>query len=74
MILTRRDTIGVKVLHVFLEYMHELGIPDEVFDHPLIKEIETIGIDWILIQNDILSYPAKEVSQLITKTQATLVC
>ena len=62
MIVTRRDTIGVKVLHVFIEYTQELQIPDEVFDHPVIKEIETLGIDWIIIQNDMLSYPAEEVS------------
>ena len=56
MIVTRRDSIAVRVLHVLMEYAHELSLPDEVFEDLLIKEIQTLGVDWVLIHNDLLSY------------------
>ena len=49
---------------MFVEYSHELNLPGAVFEHPLIKDIETLGIDWMLIQNDILSYCKEEVIRL----------
>lgn len=64
MIEVRRDTIGVRPLFVFVEYAHELELPDEVLAHPRVKEIETLGVDWILIQNDVLSYRREEAWEL----------
>ena len=61
----RRDTIGVRPLFVFVEYANGLDLPDDVFAHPLVKEIETLGVDWILIQNEILSYRQEEVCKLV---------
>jgi hypothetical protein len=63
----RRDTIGVRPLFVFVEYAHELDLPDEVMDLPLVKEIETLGVDWGLIQNDLISYRQEEVMEASTK-------
>ena len=60
----RRDSIGVRPLFVWVEFAHELELSDEAMDHHLIKEIETLGVDWVVIQNDMLSYRQEEVSQL----------
>jgi hypothetical protein len=56
----RRNSIGVKPLYAFVEYGHNIELPDYVIQHPLIQEIELLGIDWVLIQNDLISYPKDE--------------
>ena len=56
----RRNSIGVKPLFAFVEYGHDIELPDYVFDHVLIQEIQLLGIDWVLIQNDLISYPKDE--------------
>lgn len=56
----RRNSIGVKPLFAFVEYGHGIDLSDYIFDHPLIQEIQVLGIDWVLIQNDLISYPKDE--------------
>ncbi|KAI4215131.1 MAG: hypothetical protein LQ351_002446 [Letrouitia transgressa] len=57
---TRRRSSGVTPLFALVEYAHGLDLPDEIFEHRSIKEIERIGTDLVLLQNDILSYPKEE--------------
>lgn len=57
----RRDTIGVRPLFVLVEFAQELNLLDEAMGHPLIQEIEALGVDWVLIKNDVLSYQQEEV-------------
>ncbi|ERF68386.1 hypothetical protein EPUS_06802 [Endocarpon pusillum Z07020] len=57
---TRRRSSGVTPLFALLEYAHSLDIPDEIFEHPSIKEIERIGTDLVVFQNDIISYCKEE--------------
>ena len=62
MLATRRSSIGAWPLYALIEYGYELSLPDFVFEHPLIQKIEELGVDFVLIQNDILSYAKEEVS------------
>ncbi|KAL9037990.1 MAG: hypothetical protein Q9214_005462, partial [Letrouitia sp. 1 TL-2023] len=58
---TRRRSSGVTPLFALVEYAHGLDLSDEIFEHRSIKEIERIGTDLVLLQNDILSYRKEEV-------------
>lgn len=60
LIALRRNSIGVKPLFAFVEYGHGIELPDYVFDNLLIQEIQILGVDWVLIQNDLISYPKDE--------------
>ena len=62
MLATRRSSIGAWPLYALIEYGHELSLPDFVFEHPLIEKIEELGVDFVLVQNDILSYAKEEVN------------
>lgn len=44
-----------------MEYAEDIQLADQVIEHPMVKRLEDACNDWILIQNDILSYQ-KEVS------------
>ncbi|KAL2856286.1 terpene synthase metal binding domain protein [Aspergillus pseudodeflectus] len=57
----RRRSSGVAPLFALVEYAHKLNIPDTVFETRSIQEIDRIGVDLVLIQNDILSYCREEV-------------
>ncbi|KAI1871869.1 hypothetical protein JX265_005855 [Neoarthrinium moseri] len=64
-VLERRQlSAGVGPIYPLIEYAHELHIPDYVFKHPVIQEIEQLGTDFVLISNDILSY-MKEEAELV---------
>ncbi|KAJ5320443.1 terpene cyclase [Penicillium antarcticum] len=58
----RRESAGVSPLFSLVEYAHRLDLPDEVFECHSIKEINRIGVDFVVLQNDILSYCKEEVS------------
>ncbi|KAE8381454.1 isoprenoid synthase domain-containing protein [Aspergillus bertholletiae] len=60
MLALRRQSSGVSPLFALVEYGHKLHIPDTVFETRSIKEIERIGIDLVLLQNDLLSYCKEE--------------
>ncbi|PWY75125.1 pentalenene synthase [Aspergillus heteromorphus CBS 117.55] len=60
MLSLRRQSAGVSPLFSLVEYAHKLELPDCVFECKSIREIERIGIDLVLIQNDILSYCKEE--------------
>lgn len=45
----RRDTIGAKPSFAVLEL--DLNLPQEVMDHPVIKEMEILSIDMIILGN-----------------------
>ncbi|KAJ5247787.1 terpene cyclase [Penicillium chermesinum] len=61
----RRHSAGVSPLFPLIEYAHRLRIPDQVFECPSIKEIERVGIDFVVLQNDILSYWKEEKEGVI---------
>ncbi|KAE8146500.1 pentalenene synthase [Aspergillus avenaceus] len=67
----RRQSAGVSPLFALVEYAHKLYIPDPVFQTRSIKEIERIGIDLVLLQNDILSY-CKEEKEGVTHNMVAI--
>ncbi|KAH7018023.1 uncharacterized protein B0I36DRAFT_354344 [Microdochium trichocladiopsis] len=60
-LLTRRDSAGVLPIYRLVEYARSLRLPDEIFELPLIQEMEILGMDMIAISNDMLSYLKEEV-------------
>ncbi|KAI1299706.1 terpene synthase metal binding domain-containing protein [Xylaria venustula] len=58
----RRNTIGVYPLFAIFEYAYDLNIPDIVFSHPSIQELETLGIEMAMLINDAMSYRKEEIS------------
>ncbi|KAF5846417.1 hypothetical protein GGP41_003797 [Bipolaris sorokiniana] len=55
-------SVGVAPLYHLVEYAHEIVLPDEVFEHPVIQALERLGADFVILSNDILSYRKEEVS------------
>ncbi|KFA47801.1 hypothetical protein S40293_09042 [Stachybotrys chartarum IBT 40293] len=60
MVLTRRESAGVSPLYHLVEYAHDLHVPEEAFNDPLVQELEILGMDLIAISNDIISYIKEE--------------
>ncbi|KAL5615745.1 hypothetical protein FOBRF1_004493 [Fusarium oxysporum] len=57
---TRRLSSGVTPLYHLIEYAHDIKLPDEVFENPIIQRLEILGADFVLLSNDILSYRKEE--------------
>ncbi|RPD81425.1 terpenoid synthase [Lentinus tigrinus ALCF2SS1-7] len=57
---TRRENIGTRPAHLPAE-LH-LSIPDEAFYHPIIKELEFLCADLVLLDNDIASYNKEQAT------------
>ncbi|EXK49843.1 hypothetical protein FOMG_02323 [Fusarium oxysporum f. sp. melonis 26406] len=57
---TRRLSSGVTPLYHLIEYAHDIKLPDEVFQNPIIQRLELLGADFVLLSNDILSYRKEE--------------
>jgi hypothetical protein len=49
MLAKRQLSIGVYPLYALVEYAHALRIPDYVFEHWAIKEIEQLGCDIVIM-------------------------
>lgn len=47
MVLTRRESAGVSPLYHLVEYAHDIHLPDEIFDNPVIQELEVLGMDMV---------------------------
>ncbi|KAJ5151557.1 terpene synthase metal binding domain protein [Penicillium capsulatum] len=52
----RRQSVATMPLFALVEYAHALRIPDDVFECKSIKEIQRVGTDLVLLQNDLISY------------------
>ncbi|KAF5664694.1 hypothetical protein FHETE_6965 [Fusarium heterosporum] len=60
MLKTRQLSSGVTPLYHLVEYAHGIKLPDAVFDNPVIQTLERLGVDFVLLSNDILSYRKEE--------------
>ncbi|CAI6332731.1 unnamed protein product [Periconia digitata] len=60
MLQTRQLSVGVVPLYHLIEYAHDLQLPDEVFEDPVIQTLERLGADFVILSNDILSYRKEE--------------
>lgn len=46
---TRRLSSGVTPLYHLIEYAHDIKLPDEVFENPVIQKLELLGADFVLL-------------------------
>ncbi|KAF8674684.1 hypothetical protein RHS04_07276 [Rhizoctonia solani] len=53
----RRDTSAMKIAWAVLEYSLCMDLPDEVVNHPVVKELADAGNDILTWANDIYSFP-----------------
>ncbi|KAH7334147.1 isoprenoid synthase domain-containing protein [Rhizoctonia solani] len=53
----RRDTSAMKIAWAVLEYSLDMDLPDEVVNHPIVKELADAGNDILTWANDIYSFP-----------------
>ncbi|KAH7325457.1 isoprenoid synthase domain-containing protein [Rhizoctonia solani] len=53
----RPDTSAVKLMLAMIEYAHEINIPDEVLNDPVVSELALAGDEIISWANDIYSFP-----------------
>ncbi|KAI1811307.1 terpene synthase metal binding domain-containing protein [Poronia punctata] len=60
MIETRRMSIGVFPMYPLVEFAYSLNLPDEVFEHPIVRTLEDLGAEFVMLMNDILSYRKEE--------------
>jgi len=60
MLNTRRRTIGVEPIFPLLENARRLDLPDAVFEHWTIRELQRIVIDLVIYSNDVVSYRKEE--------------
>ncbi|CAE6450414.1 unnamed protein product [Rhizoctonia solani] len=56
----RRETSGVKMTFVVLEYSLNLDLPDEVHNDPIVAELALAGNDILTWANDIHSFPIEQ--------------
>lgn len=49
MLSTRQLSVGVAPLYHLVEYAHEIVLPDEVFEHPVIQVLERLGADFVIL-------------------------
>jgi Terpene synthase family 2, C-terminal metal binding len=71
MLATRRQSAGVRPCFTLVEYAHGIMLPDEVFELPALKKIEELGIDFVVIHNDIFSYLKEEAEGVTNSLVAT---
>ncbi|KAF2996745.1 terpene cyclase [Neopestalotiopsis sp. 37M] len=64
MLARRQLSAGVSPIFPLVEYACELRLPDHILEHEIIKELEQVVTDFVLIINDILSY-MKEEAELV---------
>ncbi|KAG8917205.1 hypothetical protein FRC03_004894 [Tulasnella sp. 419] len=56
----RRDTSAVKLVFALVEYSLNLDLPDEVFEHPLIRSLEQGANDILTWANDMYSFNVEQ--------------
>lgn len=49
MLQTRRLSVGVAPIYALIEYAYSLQIPDEIFEHPIIRTLEHLGADFVIL-------------------------
>lgn len=47
LVMIRRESAGCRPLFHLVEYAHHLQVPDEVFEDPVIQELEILGVDMV---------------------------
>ncbi|KAH6607017.1 putative pentalenene synthase, partial [Trichoderma cornu-damae] len=71
-VIIRRESAGCRPLYHLVEYAHGLRVPDEVFENPVIQELENLGMDMVAISNDILSYRKEQQAEGVPHNMITV--
>ncbi|KAM7196900.1 terpene cyclase [Naviculisporaceae sp. PSN 640] len=54
----RRGTIGAYPCFVVIQ--HEMDMPDDVYEHDILRKLEQLAADMIILDNDLLSYNVEQ--------------
>ena len=65
MLSTRQLSVGVAPLYHLVEYAHEIVLPDEVFEHPVIQALERLGADFVILYAASIVFPHYPMTLII---------
>lgn len=56
----RLHSVGARPVQALLEPLHQISLPDEIWQNPLIRELQDIAIQMVFLHNDMFSYRREE--------------
>jgi hypothetical protein len=62
---TRQLSVGVAPLYHLVEYAHEISLPDEVFEHPVIQALERLGADFVILYAASIVLPCHSMTLIV---------
>jgi hypothetical protein len=65
MLSTRQLSVGVAPLYHLVEYAHEIVLPDEVFEHPVIQTLERLGADFVILYAASIDLPCHSMTLIV---------
>lgn len=66
----RRRSVCVTPLFVLVEFGHKIYLPDEAFENAHVHRLEMLGVEIVLLHNDLLSYCKEEEEGVVHNTVA----
>jgi len=66
----RRQSVCVTPLFVLVEFGHKIDLPDEAFENAIVHRLEMLGVEIVLLHNDLLSYCKEEEEGVVHNTVA----
>lgn len=63
-LLRRRQSVFVLTLFALVEFAHDIGLPDEVYDEDLMRDIRALGVDITMLHNALMSYHKEESEEV----------
>ena len=72
MLSTRQLSVGVAPLYHLVEYAHEIVLPDEVFEHPVIQALERLGADFVILYATSIALPRHSMKLIVSTTDLTI--
>jgi hypothetical protein len=66
----RRQSVCVTPLFVLVEFGHKIDLPDEAFENAHVHRLEMLGVEIVLLHNDLLSYCKEEEEGVVHNTVA----
>lgn len=64
----RRQSVCVTPLFVLVEFGHKIDLPDEAFENFHVRRLEMLGVEIVLLHNDLLSYCKEEEERVVHNT------
>lgn len=66
----RRQSVCVTPLFALVEFGHKIDLPDEAFENAHVRRLKMLGVEIILLHNDLLSYCKEEKEGVAHNTVA----